>query len=93
MRDTISERSKAEGRITSRLPEFTPEEIKLLKGSLGTRDDANRITNLGSADFLGLNYYFGCKIRNRLPEEYTPDKPIDILESGYKASFDPSWKQ
>uniref|UniRef100_A0A914DJ72 Beta-glucosidase n=1 Tax=Acrobeloides nanus TaxID=290746 RepID=A0A914DJ72_9BILA len=46
-----------------------------------------------SADFLGLNYYFGCKIRNRLPEECTPDKPIDILEGGYKASYDPSWKQ
>ncbi|XP_070507611.1 myrosinase 1-like [Chironomus tepperi] len=42
MRDAIDQKSKDQGRLYSRLPTFTPEEIEMLKGS---------------ADFLALNYY------------------------------------
>uniref|UniRef100_A0AC34RR68 Beta-glucosidase n=1 Tax=Panagrolaimus sp. JU765 TaxID=591449 RepID=A0AC34RR68_9BILA len=43
-----------QGRVTSRLPKFTPEEIQALKGS---------------ADFIGVNYYFSFRIRALTPEE------------------------
>ncbi|XP_046664959.1 myrosinase 1-like isoform X1 [Homalodisca vitripennis] len=42
MKDIVAQNSIKEGRFRSRLPTFTPEEIKLLKGS---------------SDFLGLNHY------------------------------------
>uniref|UniRef100_A0A914DUN9 Beta-glucosidase n=1 Tax=Acrobeloides nanus TaxID=290746 RepID=A0A914DUN9_9BILA len=78
MIDTIDKRSQSEGRITSRLPEFTKEEIEFIKGT---------------ADFIGLNYYASKRVRSRYPEEYTPDRPADILDGGYKVSADSRWKQ
>ena len=42
MKEKIAVKSKAQGYPRSRLPEFTSEEIKLIKGS---------------ADFFGLNHY------------------------------------
>ncbi|KAE9548013.1 hypothetical protein FO519_008774 [Halicephalobus sp. NKZ332] len=49
--DIVKERvwkiSKEQGRVTSRLPEFTKEEMEDLKGSV---------------DFVGINYYFSFRI-------------------------------
>lgn len=42
MIDRIAERSKLQGYESSRLPEFTPEEIEYIKGT---------------SDFFGLNHY------------------------------------
>uniref|UniRef100_A0A914DCP3 Uncharacterized protein n=1 Tax=Acrobeloides nanus TaxID=290746 RepID=A0A914DCP3_9BILA len=68
MKERLAELSKKEGRIRSRLPEFTKEEIESLKGS---------------ADFLAFNHYLGLIVRNRLPEEYTSKIPMDELDGGF----------
>uniref|UniRef100_A0A914DKY1 Beta-glucosidase n=1 Tax=Acrobeloides nanus TaxID=290746 RepID=A0A914DKY1_9BILA len=78
MRNRLLERSKEEGRVRSRLPEFTKDEIESLKGS---------------ADFLGFNHYMGFLIRNRLPEEYNSKVPIDDLDGGYVIAMNPKCKQ
>uniref|UniRef100_A0A914D4N5 Beta-glucosidase n=1 Tax=Acrobeloides nanus TaxID=290746 RepID=A0A914D4N5_9BILA len=55
MKDGIASRSALEGYTTSRLPEFTPLEKLLLKGS---------------ADWLGINYYYGFSVSNRVTFPY-----------------------
>uniref|UniRef100_A0A914EGN5 Beta-glucosidase n=1 Tax=Acrobeloides nanus TaxID=290746 RepID=A0A914EGN5_9BILA len=55
MKDGIASRSALEGYTKSRLPEFTPLEKLLLKGS---------------ADWLGINYYYGFSVSNRVTFPY-----------------------
>jgi len=63
MRDGIASRSALEGYTTSRLPEFTAKEKKDLKGS---------------ADWLGINYYYGFSISNRVTFPYgIPQEQVD----------------
>ncbi|VDN22624.1 unnamed protein product [Cylicostephanus goldi] len=54
MRETADKKSKDEGRTTSRLPYFTDYERQML---------------IGSADFLGINYYITLTVRAFRPEE------------------------
>jgi len=55
MKDGILARSLADGYVDTRLPTFTPFEKYELKGS---------------ADWLGINYYYGFKIWERLDFPY-----------------------
>lgn len=45
MKDRIGERSKGEGFTSSRLPEFTSEEVQYIRGSY---------------DYFGINHYTTC---------------------------------
>lgn len=48
---------------------------------------------IGSADFLGLNYYFSMIVRERRPEEHRFDEDIFQLDAGVVESQNPKWKQ
>uniref|UniRef100_A0A1I7XZY6 Beta-glucosidase n=1 Tax=Steinernema glaseri TaxID=37863 RepID=A0A1I7XZY6_9BILA len=78
MKQRMKENSEKEGRVTSRLPEFTPEELEELKGS---------------SDFLGLNYYITYLVRDRTEEEMQ-EKGIRrrLHDAGTMESSDPAWK-
>lgn len=56
MRELIDAKSAAEGRNTSRLPTFTPEEEEMITGTV---------------DILGLNHYTSAKVSNN-PEGGDP---------------------
>lgn len=89
MRELIDARSKSEGRVKSRLPEFTPAWSEKLKGAL---------------DFIGINYYNAelCKGRSDgtlAPEWkvafgipfFTPDLPGWNQDMNVFRSHDPEW--
>uniref|UniRef100_A0A914DI18 Beta-glucosidase n=1 Tax=Acrobeloides nanus TaxID=290746 RepID=A0A914DI18_9BILA len=78
MKERVWERSKLEGRVKSRLPEFSKEEIEKLKGS---------------ADFVGVNYYMGKLVRDRKPDEYGANENTSVseLDAGVVTSSDPTW--
>ena len=79
MTDVIDANSKAEGREFSRLPEFTKEEIGLVRGS---------------ADFMGLNYYSGeyGEPGNNLDFEAHPNPSFE-RDQHTRKSVDPQWPQ
>ncbi|CRL03447.1 CLUMA_CG016473, isoform A [Clunio marinus] len=78
MIDEINERSKVEGRPFSRLPQMSEEVKKLI---------------LGSADFLGMNYYTSSLILINKAERDPREEPSWFSDSGVKESADPTWKQ
>ena len=55
VKERVSKISTEQGRVTSRLPEFTEDEKEGLKGS---------------ADFIGINYYFSFKVIALKEEEH-----------------------
>lgn len=73
--DTIGNKSKTEGRPWSRLPTFTEGMKKKL---------------IGSADFMGLNYYTSRYIVPNSNETFTPSFDNDV---GVKYLIDPSWSR
>lgn len=67
-----------EGYKRSRLPEFTTEQIKYLKGT---------------SDFFGLNFYSSVKVQKIRNENWwnslkVPSRDRDF---GYDFYYDPSW--
>uniref|UniRef100_A0A914XGY9 beta-glucosidase n=1 Tax=Plectus sambesii TaxID=2011161 RepID=A0A914XGY9_9BILA len=78
MRERMAELSKQEGRATSRLPKFTQKEIESLRGS---------------SDFFGLNYYVSQLVRERKPDEYTPDVCQRLRDGGHVETVLPEWEQ
>ncbi|BET01143.1 glycoside hydrolases [Nesidiocoris tenuis] len=70
MKDFIGQASKAEGRIKSRLPEFTPEQSSLLKGS---------------SDFFGLQHYTSTVVAHE-PEISDPNATHKDLQVTYSSS-------
>ncbi|GAB0086590.1 Glycoside hydrolase family 1 [Sergentomyia squamirostris] len=83
MQDTVDRNSKKEGRAWSRLPTFTHDQIKRIKGS---------------ADFLGINYYTG-RILEPANYDWTsgspgsPPNPSWERDRNLFAKEDPSWPQ
>jgi hypothetical protein len=74
MKERIGEKSAAQGFVRSRLPEFTQEEIDMIRGS---------------SDFFGLNHYTTDLIyRNESVIGYheSPSYYDDIGTIGYKPS-------
>ncbi|KAF2887788.1 hypothetical protein ILUMI_18385, partial [Ignelater luminosus] len=75
MRKLVPERSKKEGFKRSRLPEFTKEEVKYIKGTF---------------DFLGLNHYTTLLVKD-IPEIPLGGKPSVEKDSRTESWQDPSW--
>uniref|UniRef100_A0A0A9XVM1 Myrosinase 1 n=2 Tax=Lygus hesperus TaxID=30085 RepID=A0A0A9XVM1_LYGHE len=57
MREYIDRASKKEGRVKSVLPTFTPEEVKLIKGS---------------CDFFGFQHYTSCQVSDDPEGNFQP---------------------
>ncbi|XP_072948168.1 myrosinase 1-like [Epargyreus clarus] len=75
----IAKKSKEEGYARSRLPEFTPEEIELVKGTY---------------DFYALNYYTGGTIRKARDGETIDPWPLSGLpELEAVIEKRPEWKK
>ncbi|KAM3938178.1 cytosolic beta-glucosidase-like [Leptodactylus fuscus] len=69
MKSEISRKSKEEGLVTSRLPEFTDEEKSLIKGT---------------ADFFCLNYYTSRKVKPLSIKSSGPSFDSDMGAEGIK---------
>ncbi|VDM75403.1 unnamed protein product, partial [Strongylus vulgaris] len=67
MRVTVNEKSRREGRTTSRLPYFSDYEKDML---------------IGSADFLGINYYISLTVRAFRPDEQGMHKGLNYDVDG-----------
>lgn len=73
----VAKRSKEQNFPRSRLPEFTPEEIELIKGS---------------ADFFGVNYYTsrilspGPKLGKKPPSYYDDMNVINDVDPSWETS-------
>uniref|UniRef100_A0AC35GI17 Beta-glucosidase n=1 Tax=Panagrolaimus sp. PS1159 TaxID=55785 RepID=A0AC35GI17_9BILA len=68
VKNRIWENCKKQGRVTSRLPEITEEEKKLVKGS---------------ADFIGVNYYLSHRVHGVNVKGYTVWSLMDNFEWGF----------
>ncbi|XP_073502925.1 cytosolic beta-glucosidase-like [Phyllobates terribilis] len=69
MKSEISKKSKEEGLMTSRLPEFTDEEKNMIKGT---------------ADFFCLNYYTTRKVKPLSANQSGPSYNSDMGAEGIK---------
>lgn len=78
MFDEIAERSKKEGRQTSRLPEMTDEIRNYIKGS---------------ADFLGYNYYTSRLVQLNTSEINPSEETSWLSDTRLIYSTKPEWKQ
>lgn len=67
-----------EGLKRSRLPKFTPEQIKYLKGT---------------SDFFGLNFYSSVKARKIRNEDWYNSLKVPSWDRdlGHELYYDPSW--
>lgn len=78
MINRIDKLSKKQGLTRSRLPKFTAEEIKLIKGS---------------SDFFGLNFYTSFRVtHNDFRNSAKHPVPSWEHDSGLVTDQDPSWK-
>ncbi|KAL4721300.1 hypothetical protein ACJJTC_018572 [Scirpophaga incertulas] len=74
----IAKKSKEEGYESSRLPDFTREEVELIRGTY---------------DFLGINHYTSRLVRRRRPGETLDEtllkssKELDLV-----LDINPQWK-
>ncbi|TKR87929.1 hypothetical protein L596_012255 [Steinernema carpocapsae] len=82
MREQLSKLSHEEGRSASRLPSFTPQQIKEIRNS---------------ADFLSLNYYTSYVVTQDLPVNNTVQEWGKLTQWGRDIgayiSVNPHWKQ
>uniref|UniRef100_A0A915B4G7 Beta-glucosidase n=1 Tax=Parascaris univalens TaxID=6257 RepID=A0A915B4G7_PARUN len=78
MIEKIAEISRKENRCVSRLPSFTQEQVEFVKGT---------------ADFLGLNYYFSLMAREQRPEEDDKDRDVFQTDAGIVETQNLKWKQ
>ncbi|KAJ8727485.1 hypothetical protein PYW07_001604 [Mythimna separata] len=76
VRERINNMSREQGYSRSRLPYFTDEEVKALRGS---------------ADFLGLNHYT-TQLLSPSPMEPTWQVPSLYHDTGVKMEADPLWR-
>ncbi|KAK5620517.1 hypothetical protein CRENBAI_022713 [Crenichthys baileyi] len=82
MKTIIRERSLAAGLTQSRLPEFTPEEIKRIKGTYDYFGFNHYTTVLAfPVEYGNLQHYDGDRILNFIKEEYG-NPMIIITENG-----------
>ncbi|KAL4705454.1 hypothetical protein ACJJTC_007026 [Scirpophaga incertulas] len=74
----IAKKSKEEGYESSRLPDFTHEEVELIRGTY---------------DFLGINHYTSRLVRRRRPGE-TLDETLlkSSKELDFVLDINPQWK-
>lgn len=77
MVDELEARSAIEGRAFSRLPKFTDEQKKLVRGS---------------ADFLGLNYYSSAYLNIDKTKLHPREQSSWFTDCGCTQSTDPLWK-
>lgn len=75
MKKRVAEESKKENFPRSRLPTFTPEEVKYIRGT---------------CDFLGLNHYTTMLVAGDKPN-ITGDIPSLLNDIGVTTYYDPSW--
>lgn len=75
----ISNNSRREGRLRSRLPTFSSDWINKIRGS---------------ADFFGLNYYTSRYLESPIePIEEDPSNPSIARDRVYGWKVKPEWKQ
>ncbi|GAB1603191.1 cytosolic beta-glucosidase-like [Argonauta hians] len=77
MKDKILLHSQQEGLKNSRLPQFSEEEKKFIKGT---------------SDMFGLNFYTG-KLAEPQPKDYEPPQLCEDLGKMVNFSNDPQWKR
>ncbi|XP_060535576.1 myrosinase 1-like [Cylas formicarius] len=78
MIDRVANRSKLEGYSKSRLPEFTEEEIKYIKGT---------------SDFFCLNHYTTDLVSYAYEDDMIGVNSSYTLDKGITTSYNSSWKE
>ncbi|KAL7296173.1 hypothetical protein TKK_0010713 [Trichogramma kaykai] len=78
MKRTIAEKSRREGRNSSRLPEFSPEWIEIIKGS---------------SDYFGLNHYSAMLVEELPPGLRVDAVDVQMMtqDADLLKSYDPKW--
>ncbi|ESO98170.1 hypothetical protein LOTGIDRAFT_239074 [Lottia gigantea] len=77
MKTRIAAVSAQQGLSKSRLPEFTPDEMRVISGS---------------SDFFGLNSYSTNLVEKQDPLKAGKEKPSYMNDRGISSGFDPSWE-